>query len=105
MKDLHTTTRISPNSRRDIIKNLLQEIKNNSITKEILSAWGLYIDDDLTHLEGRVLMPEHIYFGKNNMIQGKPNAEWNIEMTNSHALRAVSTIATTSLQHNLLQYF
>lgn len=105
MKDLNTITKVSPNSRRDIIRNFLQEIKKNSVTQEILSAWGLQLDNDLTHLKGRVLMPERIYFGKNKMIQGKPNAEWNIEMVNNHALRAVSMIATNLLQHNLLQNF
>ncbi|KAL2726285.1 piwi-like protein Ago3 isoform X1 [Vespula maculifrons] len=90
MKDLNTITKVSPNSRRDIIRNFLQEIKKNSVTQEILSAWGLQLDNDLTHLKGRVLMPERIYFGKNKMIQGKPNAEWNIEMVNNHALRAPS---------------
>ncbi|XP_035744235.1 piwi-like protein Ago3 [Vespa mandarinia] len=88
MKDLNTITKVSPNNRRDIIRNFLHEIKKNSVTQEILSAWGLHIDDDLTHLKGRVLMPEHIYFGKNKMIQGKSNAEWHIEMINNHALRA-----------------
>lgn len=88
MKDLDAITKVSPDGRRDVIKRFIQEIQKNDITREILSAWGLKLDTDLTQLKGRVLQPECIYFGNNKKIEGKPNADWGSETMNSCALRA-----------------
>ncbi|KAK2582643.1 hypothetical protein KPH14_004922 [Odynerus spinipes] len=88
MKDLDAITKVSPNGRRDIIKKFIQEIEKNDITRDILAAWGLQFDKELTQLKGRVLPPECIYFGNNKKIEGKTNADWGAEAVNSYALRA-----------------
>ncbi|XP_015176453.1 PREDICTED: piwi-like protein 1 [Polistes dominula] len=90
MKDLHQITNINPNYRNDIIKKFIQQIKTNDVAREILSPWGLEFDDNLTKFNGRILMPEPIYFGNNKIIQGKPNADWNNESTKNPVLRAPS---------------
>ncbi|KAI4495423.1 hypothetical protein M0802_008637 [Mischocyttarus mexicanus] len=90
MKDLHMITNISPNNRCDLVRNFILQIKNNEVARALLSPWGLQIEENLTVLNGRVLMPENIYFGRNKSLTGKPNADWNNEMLKNHVLRTVN---------------
>ncbi|KAI4478134.1 hypothetical protein M0804_012092 [Polistes exclamans] len=90
MRDLHTITNICPNNRSDLIRNFVEKIKKSEVAGEILSPWGLELDENLTKLNGRTLIPERIYFGKNKIFQGKPNANWNNETMKNHVLRAPS---------------
>lgn len=86
MKDLDVITKVTPNGRRDIIKKFIQEIQENEVTRNILSAWGLKFDNELTLVKARVLPPEKIMFG-NRQIETRSNADWTSEMINSYVLR------------------
>lgn len=86
MKDLDAITKVTPNGRRDTIKQFIQEIQKNEVTRNILSAWGLKFDNELTQIKARVLPPEKIMFG-NRQIETRSNADWTSEMINSYVLR------------------
>ncbi|KAL6264762.1 hypothetical protein P5V15_004860 [Pogonomyrmex californicus] len=65
MKDLNGVTKMSPNQRREIIKRFLEEIENNKVTRELLSEWGLHLNNEIVQFTGRCLGDETIIFGNN----------------------------------------
>lgn len=54
-----------------------------------LEGWGLSIAPDTIDLVARTLPPEPLLFGNNVKIPGKPNAEWNNEVTKNAVITAV----------------
>ena len=89
-KDLATVTKVGPEQRRQVIRNFIQQVNGNEVTKKILSDWGLTIEDDTLNLMGRVLDPEEILFG-NDYKTKSDIADWARAATNSKVLRTVST--------------
>ncbi|XP_071867732.1 argonaute 3 [Bombus fervidus] len=89
MKDLMAVTQMTPNARRDIIRNFVQEIQNNDIPRGILAEWGLYLEPDVVEFGGRIFEPEIVYFGRNTKIGLKLERpiDWGSKMSRSALLR------------------
>jgi len=58
MKDLKNVTKMSPDHRRDMIRRFVEEIRNNKVTQELLSEWGLLLNNNLIRFIARQLNPE-----------------------------------------------
>lgn len=87
-KDLATITKVSPDQRRVVIRNFIQQVNGNEVTRKILSDWGLEIENDTIDMKGRTLDPEEIFFGNDYKTRSN-NADWSKAATNSVVLRTV----------------
>lgn len=88
-KDLSAVTKVNPEQRRTVIRNFIQQVNENEVTKKILSDWGLSLDNDTLDIKGRVLDSEEITFG-NNYKTRSDNADWGRAAVSSKVLRTVS---------------
>lgn len=61
----------------------------NETAKRRLSGWGLSIAPETINITARTLQPETLFFGNNVRVPGRPNAEWNGEVTKNHVMQAV----------------
>ncbi|NP_001098067.2 piwi-like protein Ago3 isoform X1 [Bombyx mori] len=89
MKDVATYTRITPNQRHAAFKKYIESVMKNETAKSRLAGWGLSIAPETVNLTARTLPPETLYFGDNVRVPGKPNAEWNSEVTKHSVMQAV----------------
>ncbi|XP_059057844.1 piwi-like protein Ago3 [Achroia grisella] len=92
MKDVATYTRITPNQRHAAFKKYIQNVLDNETAKKRLAGWGLSIAKETINITARTLPPETLYFGNNVKIPGKPNADWNGEVTKNAVMQAVDII-------------
>lgn len=92
MKDVATYTRITPNQRHSAFKKYIQTVLSNETAKSRLAGWGLSIASETVDLMARTLQPETLYFGNNVKVPGKPNAEWNNEVTRNAVMQAVDIV-------------
>lgn len=88
-RDLAQVTKVSPEARREVIRNFVQQVKSNPKTCKIFADWGLTIESDTVDIAGRTLAPEDIYFGKNEMMQGTNKADWKRDVGRKPVLRTV----------------
>lgn len=91
MKDLDSLTKMSPNARCDVFRHFVEQVRNNSVPREILSEWGLELESDIAEFTGRVFGPEQIQFATTKFIPppAKP-AEWSSAVCRNTVLRTVS---------------
>jgi len=92
MKDLSGVTKMSPDHRREVIRRFVEEVKKNDITRELLSEWGLRLNNDIVQFTARCLEPETIRFGKDKTYTPpivKP-ADWSSAAVKHPVLRTVS---------------
>ncbi|KAL6429603.1 hypothetical protein ACFW04_007503 [Cataglyphis niger] len=90
MRDLSAITKSSPDHRRSVIRRFVEEIEKNKVTQELLSEWGLRLNNDIVQFTGRRLDPELIHFGHNKTCQltnDKPG-DWSIATIKNPVLRA-----------------
>ncbi|XP_041982210.1 piwi-like protein Ago3 [Aricia agestis] len=92
MKDVATYTRITPNQRHHAFKKYIESVMNNETARNRLKGWGLSIAPETINITGRTLPPEPIHFGNNVKVPGKPNAEWNSDVTRNAVLQAVDIL-------------
>ncbi|CAB3233985.1 unnamed protein product [Arctia plantaginis] len=92
MKDVATYTRITPNQRYSSFKKYIQSVLSNETAKSRLAGWGLSIAPETVNLTARTIMPETLYFGNNCKVPGKPNAEWNAEVSRNAVMQAVDIV-------------
>ncbi|XP_026756481.2 piwi-like protein Ago3 [Galleria mellonella] len=92
MKDVATYTRITPNQRHAAFKKFIQNVLANETAKQRLSGWGLSIAKETINITARTLPPEPLYFGNNVKIPGKPNADWNGDVTRNGVMQAIDMI-------------
>ncbi|XP_073961880.1 piwi-like protein Ago3 isoform X1 [Choristoneura fumiferana] len=95
MKDVATYTRITPNQRHAAFKKYIQNVLENESARDRLKGWGLSIAPETVNLVARTLPPETLYFGKNATVVGKPNADWNGDVTRNAVMQAVDIIRWT----------
>ncbi|XP_029662473.1 piwi-like protein Ago3 [Formica exsecta] len=89
MRDLSGITKSSPDHRRSVIKRFVEEVEKNKITHELLSEWGLRLNNDIVQFTARRLDPELIHFGHNRTCQltnDKP-ADWSFAAVKNPVLR------------------
>lgn len=94
MRDLSAITKSSPDHRRSVIKRFVEEVEKNKVTHELLSEWGLRLNNDIVQFTARRLDPELIHFGHNRTCQltnDKP-ADWSFAAVKNPVLRTVSTL-------------
>ncbi|EZA53661.1 hypothetical protein DMN91_008315 [Ooceraea biroi] len=77
MKDLNDVTKMSPNQRRDVIRRFVKDVKDNPVTQQILSEWGLHLSDDIVRFPGRQLGSEMIIFGRKKTYQSDRPGDWS----------------------------
>lgn len=89
MRDLDQKTKVSPQTRREIIRHFITEVNKNDKTRKIFEDWGLKFDSDTVHITGRTLNPENIYFGNEQALKGTDKADWKKEVGRKPVLRTV----------------
>ncbi|XP_078032612.1 argonaute 3 [Augochlora pura] len=92
MKDLDEVTKMSPNQRRDVVKNFVQQVQSNDIPRNILADWGLHLENELVNFTGRLIEPEEIIFGDNKRFRPpahKP-ADWGHVVCRNPMIRSTS---------------
>ncbi|XP_048478794.1 piwi-like protein Ago3 [Plutella xylostella] len=89
MKDVATYTRITPNQRHAAFKQYIKNVLANDTAKSRLAGWGLSLAPDTVNLTARTLPPEQLMFGNNVKLPGKPNADWNGDVTKYPVMQAV----------------
>lgn len=92
MRDLSGVTKMSPDQRRDVIRRFVEEVEKNDITRELLSEWGLHLNNDIVRFTARCLEPETMRFGKDKTFtppSAKP-ADWSSAAVKNPVLRTVS---------------
>lgn len=57
-----------------------------------LKGWGLSIAPETINITARTLQPETLLFGNNERVNGKPNADWNMEVTKQHVMQSVDVL-------------
>ncbi|XP_018372440.1 PREDICTED: piwi-like protein 1 [Trachymyrmex cornetzi] len=87
MKDLSAVTKMSPNQRRDVIRQFVEEVQKNDVTREILAVWGLRLSPDLVQFTARRLEPETIHFGNNKIYKTNEKADWSNAAVKNPVLR------------------
>lgn len=91
MKDLNEITKMSPNHRRDVIRQFMKAIQSNEVARELLSEWGLQFDDDIVRCTARRLEPEEIRFGRNQTYKSHDRpSDWGGAAVRNPVLRTVS---------------
>lgn len=75
-----------------LIFQYIQNVLSNETAKNRLKGWGLSIAPETVNITARTLPPEAIYFGNNVKVNGKPNAEWNGEVTRNAVMQAVDIL-------------
>ncbi|KAI8439323.1 hypothetical protein MSG28_013150 [Choristoneura fumiferana] len=73
----------------------IQNVLENESARDRLKGWGLSIAPETVNLVARTLPPETLYFGKNATVVGKPNADWNGDVTRNAVMQAVDIIRWT----------
>lgn len=93
MRDLSAITKSSPDHRRSVIRRFVEEVERNKVTHELLSEWGLRLNNDIVQFTGRRLDPELIHFGHNKTCQltDKPG-DWSAAAVKNPVLRTVSIL-------------
>lgn len=89
MKDISQATRVTPNQRQYSLMNFLKDMRENKESADLLKRWGLSLDRNTVELQGRVLPPEDLYFGRNAVVRGNPEADWGRAATSNHMLSVV----------------
>ncbi|XP_047521926.1 piwi-like protein Ago3 [Pieris napi] len=89
MKDVATYTRITPNQRHAAFKQFVSNVLNNESARNRLKGWGLSLAPETIDITARTLPPEALYFGNNVKVPGKPNADWNSDVTKNSVMQAV----------------
>ncbi|XP_012275649.1 piwi-like protein Ago3 [Orussus abietinus] len=87
MRDVMAVTRVSPESRQKVIRDFVRDVKSTEVTKNILTDWGLQLEDDIIQFTGRVLNPEEIRFGENQTFKGQNRADWGAQVVRMPMLR------------------
>ena len=77
MKDVATITRVTPQARFDAIAKFIRRVKENPEAYKLLTDWGLQIADKPMSLQGRVLEPETLIFGRGRQERVNPKGDWN----------------------------
>ncbi|KAJ8319428.1 hypothetical protein KUTeg_004519 [Tegillarca granosa] len=89
MKDLATHTRVTPQQRQNTMKKFIRSVNNNQEANQELLNWGLELQEETLHIEGRQVPEEKVYFSNNVCVPAGPNADWNREVTRQTVLTAV----------------
>lgn len=76
MKDVSMYTRVTPNQRLSALRTFLDNVENTPEAKQILSNWGLTIENATMDLLARILEPEVILFGE-GVRDSSDKADWN----------------------------
>ncbi|XP_055386701.1 protein argonaute-3 [Condylostylus longicornis] len=89
MKDIATYTRVTPNQRVLALEKFIKSVNENKDAREILSDWGLSLDNETVKLMGRQLGTEQILFAKRKVDAGV-NADFGKHATSNELLDVVN---------------
>ena len=82
MRDLSNHTRLNPDMRIQRLMSFNQRLHSEPKVIEQLNEWNLRLDKQLVTLPGRVLPPEKIVFGGNQMVPAGNQSDWTREVRN-----------------------
>ncbi|TRY63151.1 hypothetical protein TCAL_10352 [Tigriopus californicus] len=89
MREMATHTRVDPSVRQKTLSDFVQKIRTTPEAQAILDNWGLEISPHTTKVEGRLLDPERLHFGRTKEMVG-PTADWTRSATSTPVLTAVN---------------
>lgn len=89
MRDIATYTRISPNQRVEALSQYCSRVNSTVETREILSNWGLSLEENPVKLEIRQLEEENIFFAKNKSFSAGRNADFGKYATTNELLDVI----------------
>ncbi|KAI5638036.1 piwi domain-containing protein [Phthorimaea operculella] len=92
MKDVATYTKITPNQRHAAFKKYIENVLANETARNRLKGWGLSLAPETINITARTLDPETLYFGNNIKVPGKPNADWNGDISRNPVMQAVDIL-------------
>lgn len=88
MRDIATLTRVTPNQRVDSFRKFCKSLNTTPAAKEILTDWGLTLNENPISVEGRQLGVEKIKFGRGE-VQTATNADFNRDLLKNEVLEAI----------------
>nr|XP_020755592.1 piwi-like protein 2 isoform X5 [Odocoileus virginianus texanus] len=88
MKDLSQQINLSPRQHHSALECLLQRISKNETANSELTRWGLYLQNDVHKIEGRVLPMERINLRNTSFITS-PELNWIKEVTRDLSILTV----------------
>eukprot|EP01113_Clastostelium_recurvatum_P033133 TRINITY_DN4349_c0_g1_i16.p1 TRINITY_DN4349_c0_g1~~TRINITY_DN4349_c0_g1_i16.p1 ORF type:complete len:796 (-),score=166.50 TRINITY_DN4349_c0_g1_i16:451-2838(-) len=89
MKAISTQTRISPESRKNILEFFIKEVATHPETQGQFSSWGVDVHDRVHEVTGSLLSPEEVQFQKNAIRSNSLTAEWGSSSRNHALMRSV----------------
>lgn len=89
MKDIAQVTQVSPDNRRNTIRKFIKEVNSNTAASQILSGWGITLDDDIMSFPGRKVDDEDIFFGDQVVCKGSIKANWSNDAVRNPVLQTV----------------
>lgn len=90
MRDIATHTRISPNQRLAALSKFCNNVNEVPEAKEILSGWGLTLENQTLNLMARQLDEEKVIFANNRQYSVGPNADFNRHATSNELMHAIN---------------
>lgn len=90
MRDVASCTRISPNQRANELLQYCKRVNGNPDTKQLLSNWGLKLQDNAVGLQSRLLDEERVIFARNKTFGVGPSADFGKYCTNNELMLVVN---------------
>lgn len=100
MKAVGNFTRVSPNQKLKCISKYIDNVLSTKETAELLTGWGLTLNRSMDILNARILPCEKIFMGKNFVVKGSSEADWNRDVGNNQALTVVNFAQWTLIHIN-----
>jgi aubergine-like protein len=80
MKAVVESTRLSPQNKLDRLKIFNNRLSQSEKSVKVFDEWRMQIDRNVYRINGRILKPELIIFGKERFVETKMEADWTHEM-------------------------
>lgn len=87
--DVAAVTKITPNQRVHALEKYCKRVNSIPETKQILSDWGLTLEEKPLSLDARQLEEENIFFGCNKSVSAGKTADFGRHATNNELLEVV----------------
>lgn len=90
MRDIATSTRVSPNQRVQSLKQFCKNVNETAEARDILKNWGLTLDTDPVQMKARQLPEEEIIFANNIRVPAGRNGDFNKYVTSTEAIDVIN---------------
>ncbi|XP_076233645.1 aubergine isoform X2 [Calliopsis andreniformis] len=109
MNALAQHTRVAPRSRIDKLLHFNRRLRSVPTIVQELNDWNLKLDDKLVNVQGRILQPERIVFGRSQTASAGDFANWTRELHskclfNTAQLTDWVLICTSRVRHDVERF-